>query len=313
MIQQGKIRAAIIGTGNIGADILIKLQRSQTINCVLFAGRNTESAGINLAKSLQVPTTTNGFAGLHENADAFDLVFDATSAETHKKHASLLTKMGKRVIDLTPAKIGRLCIPALNLSEIVEENNINMITCGGQAATPIAHALGTVHRDIEYIEVISSIAAKSAGNATRWNIDEYLETTEMAIKQFSACRHAKVILNINPAVPSVMMKTTLLAKIDNPDMEKINGVIIDAVRNIKKYVPGYELLVEPRYDGKQVMVMVSVMGNGDYLPKFAGNLDIITCAAVKAGEAIAKHKSLNLDSTVKTLESFPRMRESKLK
>lgn len=288
------IRAAIIGTGNIGTDILVKLNRSRYINCVLFSGRRDKSKGINFAKSLGVETTSNGFVGLREHSSSYDIVFDATSAQAHKQHATWLKNMGKIVIDLTPAKVGRLCVPSLNINKLLEEYNINMVTCGGQASTPIAHALGMVHQNIEYIEVVSSISAMSAGQATRLNIDEYIDTTEKAIKIFSGCRKSKAILNINPAVPSVDMKTTIFAKIDKPDMVSIRDVVYKAAENIKKYVPGYELAVEPWYNGSQVMVMVRVVGSGDYLPKFAGNLDIITSAAIKAGEALAQHRYFTL-------------------
>ncbi len=292
------IRAAIIGTGNIGTDILVKLNRSKYISCVLFSGRRAESAGINFAKSLGVETTSNGFVGLCEYSSNYDIVFDATSAQSHKQHAALLKSMDKIVIDLTPSKVGRLCVPSLNINELLAESNINMVTCGGQASTPIAHALGMVHQDIEYIEVVSSIAAMSAGQATRSNIDEYIDTTEKAIQMFSGCRKSKAILNINPAVPSVDMKTTIFAKIDRPDMVKIKSAVFNAVARIRKYVPGYELAVEPWYNGSQVMVMVRVVGSGDYLPKFAGNLDIITSAAIKAGEAIAEHRHFTLREAV---------------
>jgi acetaldehyde dehydrogenase len=283
-------RAAIFGTGNIGTDILIKLQRSPHVQCVLFVGRNTESKGIKIAKTLQVETSIDGFAGLLSHADEYDLVFDATSAIVHKQNYAAMQKMNKHVIDLTPSRTGKICVPALNMQELVTENNINMITCGGQAAAPLAHALGKVHPNIEYIEVVSSIAAKSAGPATRTNIDEYLDTTEVAIKKFSGCQIAKAILNINPATPSVDMKTTIFATITNPNMDAIKREVDNMVTVIQQYVPGYELLVEPWFDGKQVMVMVRVRGQGDYLPAYAGNLDIITCAAVRASEAIAEYE-----------------------
>ena len=297
VIKCQPIRAAIIGSGNIGADILVKLNRSEYIDCVLFSGRRPESAGIHFAKSLNVETTIDGINGLCENSSNYDIVFDATSAESHKKHAELFKRMGKVVVDLTPAKVGKLCVPFLNISKLLGEANISMITCGGQASTPIAHALGKVHPNMEYVEVVSSIAAMSAGEATRSNIDEYIDTTEKAIKKFTGCQRSKAILNINPSIPSVDMKTTIFAKIDKPDMCSIKNTVFNAVENVQKYVPGYELVVEPWYNGKQVMVMVRVTGSGDYLPKFAGNLDIITCAAVRAGEAIAHHRCSSLRET----------------
>ncbi len=292
------IRAAIIGTGYIGTDILVKLARSRHIDCVLFAGRRLASEGIRVAKSLGVKVTTNGFDGLCEHSSCFDLVFDATSAQSHEKHAPVLKKMNKIVIDLTPAKVGKLCVPSLNINELMAEPNINMVTCGGQAATPIAHALGQVHHNIEYIEVVSSIAAKSAGQATRLNIDEYIDTTEKAIRFFSGCQQSKAILNINPAEPSVTMKTTVFAKIDDPDMPSIRRAVASVVADMKIHVPGYELVVEPRYDGTRVMMMARIVGAGDYLPKYAGNMDIITSAAVTAAEAIAQYRCSTLREAV---------------
>lgn len=289
MKKQQKLHTAIIGSGNIGTDLLIKLQRSELLDCTLFVGRNSSSNGINLAKKLKVRTEVCGIDSLLNHADQYELVFDATSALFHNEYAPVLKKLGKRVINMTPAKIGKMCVPVLNIQEVINEDNINMITCGGQVAVPIAYALSTVHKDIKYIEIVSSIASKSAGPATRLNIDEYIVTTERAITKFSGCNQVKAILNINPAEPGVCMKTTVFAEINVPNMDVIKSAVKTIVESVQCYVQGYELLVAPWFDGSKVMVMITVKGNGDYLPVFAGNLDIITCAAIQVGEAISKH------------------------
>lgn len=203
-------------------------------------------------------------------------------------HWEILDKLGKIVVDLTPAKLGGLCIPAVNLPESMLQNNVNMITCGGQASIPIAYTIGKTHDDIEYIEVISSIASKSAGPATRLNLDEYIETTELGVKLFSNAKKTKAILNLNPAEPCIDMQTTIFAKVKNPNLEALKIEIDKMIDSIRKYVPGYELIVPPIYENGKIVVMIKVQGLGDYLPKYAGNLDIINCAAIAVAEEYAK-------------------------
>jgi len=280
------LRAAIIGSGNIGTDILIKLQRSPLVDCTLFVGRRENSKGMKIAKQF-TQTSADGIEALKRYHFLYDIVFDATSALAHQNHASVLRRLGKKVIDLTPAKLGQLCVPAINIEEVQNAENINLITCGGQASAPIAHAFGKAHEKIEYIEVVSSIASDSAGPATRINIDEYIDTTEKAVMRFSNCYSSKAILNINPGKPSVKMKTSLYAKMDNPNIELIRKNVLEAVQKVKLYVPGYKLLVPPYFDGERVTTMVEVTGRGDFLPPHAGNLDIITCAAVEIAQYLA--------------------------
>jgi acetaldehyde dehydrogenase (acetylating) len=196
--------------------------------------------------------------------------------------------MNKVVIDMTPSRVGEMCIPALNLEECLGYQNINMVTCGGQASVPIAYFIGQTHPEVEYIEVVSSIASRSAGPATRINIDEYVDTTENAIKVFAKAKHAKAILILNPAQPSVDMQTTIFAKVVNPNLEQLQPLVEKMVDTIQRYVPGYQLLVPPVFENNRIVVTVKVQGLGDYLPLYAGNLDIINCAAVAAAEAYAK-------------------------
>jgi acetaldehyde dehydrogenase (acetylating) len=285
-----KLRCAILGTGNIGTDLLIKVMRSNLLECTLFAGRNFRSDGMQKAVTLGVNISDQGIKAIVEHADQIDIVFDATSAAAHIEHWPVIDGLGKIAIDMTPAKIGEFSVPAINSQEICDSGtrNINMITCGGQASVPIGAALAAVHSDIEYIEAASSIASRSAGPATRANLDEYVDTTEDALLKFSGAKKAKAILILNPANPAIDMQTTIYAKINKPDILKIRASVDSMMMRIAKYVPGYQLLVPPTVvDDDKVMTTIKVLGNGDYLPKYAGNLDIINCAAVGVAEAIA--------------------------
>ena len=284
-----KLRVAILGSGNIGTDLLIKVQRSNYLECVLFIGRNLASPGMAKAIALGVKVSDESIGAILKNPDIVDLVFDATSAKDAKVHWGLLDKLGKIVIDLTPAKLGLLCIPAVNLEEVLKYRNVNMITCGGQASIPLVYIISNTQRNVEYIEVVSSIASKSAGPATRLNLDEYIDTTENGIKKFSGVSRTKAILNLNPANPCIDMQTTIFAQLENPDMDILISAVDTMVNKIQKYVPGYSLLVPPIYENGRIAIMVKVQGLGDYLPKYAGNLDIINCAAI----AVAEQYSLN--------------------
>jgi acetaldehyde dehydrogenase (acetylating) len=285
---EGKMRVAILGSGNIGTDLLIKLQRSSVLRCTLFIGRNLSSAGLAKASSLGVPISDRSIEAILRDPDCCDLVFDATSARDHLQHWPILKQLGKKVIDLTPARVGPMCIPAVNLEECFGEQNVNMVTCGGQASIPMAHAIGRAHDDVEYIEVVSSIASRSAGPATRVNIDEYIETTEKAIQTFSGCRHSKAILILNPAQPSIDMQTTVFAKVARPDLDRLAVEVQAMADKIQAYVPGYRVIVRPTLENNRVVIMMRVTGLGDYLPKYAGNLDIINCAALITAEGYAR-------------------------
>jgi acetaldehyde dehydrogenase (acetylating) len=283
-----KLSVAILGTGNIGTDLLLKVMRSPLLECRLFSGRNLSSPGMTKASLLNIPVSVKGVESIIDLKGELSLVFDATSAESHIKNAPVFEKMGIVAVDLTPAKVGQMCVPAVNLEKCFGLPNINMVTCGGQAAIPLAYALAQANQDIEYIEAISSIASRSAGPATRINLDEYLHTTEIGLQAFAACAHNKAILILNPAQPCVHMQTTVMAKIAKPDIERTREKIAAMVTLIKGYVPGYKLLMEPIFESGRLVVMVRVDGLGDYLPKYAGNLDIINCAAIAFAEAYAR-------------------------
>lgn len=285
-----KLKVAILGSGNIGTDLLIKTLRSPFLECSLFAGRNLASTGMRKASELGVKISDRGIKSLQEEPESFDLVFDATSALTHLQHWPILSALGKRVIDMTPSKVGEMCVPSINLEESSAARNINMITCGGQASVPIVHAIAKAGKAIDYVEVVSNIASRSAGPATRINLDEYIETTESALLRFSGAKRAKVILTLNPAVPCVNMQTSILVQTDHEDLEKVRASISKMVRKVQSYVPGYQLLVGPVMENGRLVVMIKVEGLGDYLPSFAGNLDIINCAAIAAAEHHAKSR-----------------------
>jgi acetaldehyde dehydrogenase (acetylating) len=283
-----KLKVAILGSGNIGTDLLIKVQRSEYLECVLFIGRNLSSPGMAKAISLGVKVSDQSINAIVKDPDCCDLVFDATSAKDAQHHWAILKKLGKIVVDMTPAKVGGLCIPAVNLNDAIAQQNVNMVTCGGQASIPIAYLIGQTHPEVEYIEVVSSIASRSAGPATRLNLDEYIETTEEGVRLFSGAKRAKAILNLNPANPCIDMQTTIFAKVSNPNIAALTLAVEAMVKNINSYVPGYQLLVSPMYENGRIVVMVKAQGLGDYLPKYAGNLDIINCAAIAVAEEYAK-------------------------
>ncbi|MFA6547752.1 MAG: acetaldehyde dehydrogenase (acetylating) [Candidatus Magasanikbacteria bacterium] len=285
-----KIKVAIIGTGNIGSDLLLKVQKSKYLTCGLFTGRSADSQGLKRAKEMGVPTSTNSIQAIIDNPESCEIVFDATSAKNHLEHAPILKKLGKFVIDLTPSRIGQMCVPAINPDIAFAVDNVNMVTCGGQACIPLAKVIMDTHPDTEYIEVAGSIASKSAGAGTRANIEEYMQTTKNALEEFSGVKKAKVILVFNPAEPPVNMHNTIYATIPNLNIDLLKEKIESKIEEIKKYIPGYKLTLGPVLDKGRVVMMVQVIGSGDFLPPYAGNLDIITCAAVHVAEEYAYYK-----------------------
>jgi acetaldehyde dehydrogenase len=276
-------KIGILGTGNIGTDLLIKLIELGYQN-IAFVGRRENSEGIRLARNLSANTSTDGIEYFKNNPD-YDVVFDCTNAFDAKEHYAILKNLNIKVIDLTPAKLGQICVPSINGSDIQKYDNVNMITCGGQAALPLINAISENVDSVSYIEVVSQISSKSAGMSTRINIDNYIETTKYAIYQFSKTKKCKVILNINPAEPCVDMQTTIFMKIDHLselNFEKIVDKVYSRLREIREYVSFYDLVMPPMITENDILMLsVKVKGRGDYLPPYAGNLDIINCAAIK--------------------------------
>jgi acetaldehyde dehydrogenase len=275
------IRIGIIGTGNIGTDLLLKILREPNMTPVIFAGRRLDSDGIKLAQSYLVDVTDKGIQYFIDNPNCCDVVYDCTSAADAKEHAVIFESQGIKVIDLTPAKVGDLCVPSINPGAI-DGMNVNMITCGGQASMPLLHLISKHCDKLDYIEVVSQIASKSAGMATRINIDSYIHTTEIAIKKFTKCDNCKVILNLNPAEPCVDMQTTMFLKFQNINFELLVEDIYKKIKELKQYIPYYELVMPPIINDDGILVLsIKVKGTGDYLPEYAGNLDIINCAAIE--------------------------------
>lgn len=283
-----KLRAAIIGTGNIGSDLLIKIIRSKFLDCSLFTGQNPDSPNIKRVKKIGITTSADSINAIIDNPQCCDIVFDATSAAAHKYHAPILKKLGKFTIDLTPSKIGKMCVPLINLETSLKSADVNMISCGGQAVIPLAKVIMNTHPQTKYIELVSSIASKSAGLATRDNIDEYTQTTSEGIRSLSQVPQSKAIIILNPAEPPLMMHNTLFAEIDHPNLKLLTKNINQVVKQIQIYVPGYQLVLGPVLENNRITIMTKVVGLGDYLPVYAGNLDIINCAAIAVAESYAQ-------------------------
>jgi acetaldehyde/propanal dehydrogenase len=290
-MRDAKIRAAIIGPGNIGTDLLYKLMRSNVVQPVWMVGADPGSVGLDRARQLGIKTTDQGVSDLlpHVKEDRIQLAFDATSASAHKATSDLLTAVGVFVIDLTPAAIGPFCIPPVNLNACLGTGflNLNMVTCGGQATIPIIAAVSSV-QPVEFGEIVATVASKSAGPGTRKNIDEFTRTTASAIERVGGARQGKAIIIINPAEPPLIMRDTVHCLTQaEPDRDRISAAISAMVLEVQRYVPGYRVINGPVFDGKRVSVYLQVEGLGDFLPKYSGNLDIMTAAAVRTGEVIA--------------------------
>lgn len=289
-MTQLKTNVAIIGTGNIGTDLLVKIRRSPFLECSLFTGRNLDSQGMRFAASLGVRTSDQSIKAISDDPDCCEIVFDATSANIHVTHAPILKELGKFAIDLTPSNIGRMCIPVINAEACLKEPNVNLVTCGGQATIPLAYAISKIHPDVEYIEIVASISSRSAGPGTRANIDEFTQTTKDAILLFTGIPKAKTIIILNPAEPPILMHNTIYAIIPNPDIEALRLAVKQMEKKIQCYVPGYQVIIPPVLENGRVTTMVQVTGLGDYLPPYSGNLDIITGAAVHIAEMFARKK-----------------------
>ena len=287
-----KIKCALIGPGNIGTDLLAKLQRSPVLEPVWMVGIDPTSDGLKRAQEMGIKTTADGVDGLvpHIKADGVQIVFDATSAYVHAENSRKVTEQGAMMIDLTPAAIGPYCVPPVNLKEHVgqAEMNVNMVTCGGQATIPMVAAVSRV-QPVAYAEIVATVSSKSAGPGTRKNIDEFTRTTAGAIEKVGGAKKGKAIIIINPAEPPLIMRDTVHCLTDaEPDQAAITDSIHKMIAEVQKYVPGYKLVNGPVFDGRRVSVFLEVEGLGDYLPKYSGNLDIMTAAAARTAEMFAE-------------------------
>jgi acetaldehyde/propanal dehydrogenase len=287
-----KIRCALIGSGNIGTDLMYKIKRSPVLEPVWMVGIDPNSEGLARAREMGLKTTADGVDGLlpHVLDDNIQIAFDATSAYVHAENSRKLNELGVMMIDLTPAAIGPLCVPPVNLREHADrvEMNVNMISCAGQATIPIVYAVSSV-QGVEYAEIVASLASKSVGPGTRANLDEFTYTTSNAIQVVGGAKKGKALAIINPAEPPLIMRNTIYCLTeDEPDHVRITESILNMIGEVQKYVPGYRLVNGPIYEGNKVSVFMEVAGLGDYLPKYAGNLDIMTAAATRTAEMFAE-------------------------
>ncbi|MFG1429718.1 acetaldehyde dehydrogenase (acetylating) [Xanthobacter sp. V2C-8] len=287
-----KIRCAIIGSGNIGTDLISKIRRSAVLEPVWMVGIDPASEGLARARDLGLKTTAEGVDGLlpHVEADGIQIAFDATSAYVHAENSRKLNALGVIMIDLTPAAIGPLCVPPVNLRQHADrlEMNVNMISCAGQATIPIVAAVSQV-QPVDYAEIVASLASKSVGPGTRANLDEFTYTTSSAIEKVGGARKGKALAIINPAEPPMIMRNTIYClTADAPDEAAITSSILKMIGEVQKYVPGYRLVNGPIFDGNKVSVFMEVAGLGDYLPRYAGNLDIMTAAGTRTAEMFAE-------------------------
>ncbi|WP_297443980.1 acetaldehyde dehydrogenase (acetylating) [Acidocella sp.] len=287
-----KIKCALIGSGNIGTDLIYKLRRSEYLEPVWMVGIDPASEGLKRAAAMGLKTTAEGVDGLlpHVLADHIQIAFDATSAYVHPENSAKLTALGVMMIDLTPAAIGPLCVPPVNLKQHTAklEMNVNMISCAGQATIPMVAAVSRV-QSVDYAEIVATLASKSIGPGTRANLDEFTYTTSDALVRVGGARRGKALAVINPAEPPMIMRNTVYCLTDDaPDEAKITESVLAMISDVQKYVPGYKLVNGPVFDGNRVAIFLEVAGLGDYLPTYAGNLDIMTAAATRTAEMFAE-------------------------
>jgi acetaldehyde dehydrogenase (acetylating) len=289
-----KIKVGILGTGKIGTDLLVKVLRSPYLECVMFAGRNYNSDGMKFAAKLEIPLSDQGIIAFTQPDLHCDLVFDATSAAYHAEHAMILQGLGILAVDMTPSQIGECCVPAIRLDEVYENDNISMISCGGQSSIPLVHVLSKCLPGIEKIEISSHVSADSIGPGTLANIDEYYRNTKAGLEKYTGLKDFVVELVVDEINRQTRMFTRITAQVKDAsavDLNLLSSEVNLMVQKVQTYVPGFKMEAMPFLDNKQISMVISVEGAGDYLPKFAGNLDIINCAAIAVAEEFAKARN----------------------
>jgi len=305
-----KTNCAIIGSGNIGTDLMLKIANtSKSLNLIGVIGIDPESEGLAMAGTMNIATSSTGLQGFMEMPEYSDtqIFFDATSAGAHQMHHDLISKDGKQMIDLTPAAIGPYCVPVVNLSEHLQAQNVNMVTCGGQATIPMVAAVNQIS-SVRYAEIVASVSSKSAGPGTRANIDEFTQTTALGLEKVGGADKAKAIIVLNPAEPPLLMRNTVFTLCDPIDQDRVKESVESMVAKVQAYVPGYRLKQEVQFErfgsnnpcaipgygefeGLKASIFLEVEGAGHYLPKYAGNLDIMTSAAMGTAEELIKLSS----------------------
>jgi acetaldehyde dehydrogenase len=281
----------VLGSGNIGTDLMVKLQRSEVLEPVAVVGIDSDSDGLRRAREAGLEASADGVDWILERADEFDLVFDATSAGAHREAAPRLAEVGLQSVDLTPAKLGPGVVPVVNLDSHWAAPDVNMISCGGQATIPMVAAVAAVV-PVAYAEIVATIASLSAGPGTRQSIDSFTRTTARGLEEIGSAERGKAIIILNPADPPLVMSNTVYAVVpDDADEDAVLASILEMRDRVSEYVPGYRLRTDPVFDQGRVAIFIEVEGAADYLPTYAGNLDIMTAAAVRVGEQLARLKA----------------------
>ncbi len=302
------LRVGILGTGKIGTDLLIKVLRSPHLKCVIFAGRNLESPGMQRAQELGVPVSDRGILAFSESRQICDLVFDATAAHFHNEHAQVFLKKRIKAIDLTPAKVGPLCVPAINEDLVLNEANVNMVTCGGQTTVPIAAAVNQSCFSVRGLRVHTLVSHDSIGQATLDNIDDYYATTSHALQHFASAGDISVDLEVAPQEQQPIMTTRMEFDLGMHNPGMVAQAVRECEQKMQSYVPGYTLVGEPDFSEGGMSLTVQVRGMGDWIPEHAGNLDIINCAALNLAEKYARERrraeSRSLGGVLASLANF---------
>ncbi|MFF8618454.1 acetaldehyde dehydrogenase (acetylating) [Streptomyces sp. NPDC015350] len=285
MKRNGRLSVAVLGAGLIGVDLVSKVMRSSPLDLQLVVGRDERTPGLRQASRLGLRTATDGIRSLTDIEEPFDVAFDATNAMSHAEHAELLAPLGTVLIDLTPSKVGQMVVPTVNGLEATAYRDVNMISCGGQASIPLLHAIARQHR-IDYVEVVTTAASLSVGHSTRLNLDEYVETTQDAVRDFTGVKDVKAILNLSPARPPATFRVAMSLLGDNLTQESVGALVANAADGVRAFVGGYDVTACTVNDGR-AFIAVEVTARGDLIPKYAGNIDIINSAALHVAEQYA--------------------------
>lgn len=282
------MNVAVLGAGLIGIDLLTRIQRSPSLECRLVVGRDDQARGLRSAAALGFPTAANGIESILAAPDPFDIVFDATNALAHAEHWARLAPLGTRMVDLTPSRVGHMVVPGVNTADAATHANVNLVSCGGQTAIPILHRL-TRHYRCDYVELVTTAASRSVGRATRLNLDEYIATTQDAVRAFTGVGRVKTIVNLSPAVPATMFRVALTIVAPGLAGEPVRALVDAAADEVRAFVPGYRVTA-CTVTGERAFVAVEVAAHGDRIPRYAGNLDIINSAAVLVAQQYATHR-----------------------